>query len=237
MLGCWKWNSFHPALKYTWEISENSLAFLDIKLSINDNGLSTSVHCKPTDSHNYLLHSSSHPQHLKNAIPFSQFLRLRRLCSDDTDFNNKGEEMCQFFKKRGYPDSAVTTGKHGAQEIDRETALQTSQNEETDRIPFTLTYHPQNLAIKNFKFSAMIPKLNTYFLYHHSFHSNATKTLAISYSGAYSSLTTNQEPSHANAYDAKLVPLFLTQLRSQDPINPSKSQTISPASLQMSSIA
>ena len=57
--------------------------------------------------------------------------------------------MCQFFKKRGYPDSAVTTGKHHAQEIDQETALQTSQNEETDKIPFTLTYHPQNLAIKN----------------------------------------------------------------------------------------
>ena len=57
--------------------------------------------------------------------------------------------MCQFFKERGYLDSAVTTGKHRAQDIDRETALQTSQNEETDRIPFTLTYHPQNLAIKN----------------------------------------------------------------------------------------
>ena len=140
-------NSFHPALKYTWEISENSLAFLDIKLSINDNGLSTSVHYKPTVSHNYLLlHSSSHPQHVKNAIPFSQFLRLRRLCSDDTDFNNKCEEMCQFFKKRGYPDSAVTTGKHRAQEIDRETALQTSQNEETDRIPFT--YLPPTLCKK-----------------------------------------------------------------------------------------
>ena len=53
------------------------------------------------------------------------------------------------FKKRSFPDSAVTTGKHRAQEIDRETALQTSQNEETDRIPFTLTYHSQNLAIKN----------------------------------------------------------------------------------------
>ena len=110
------------------EISKNSLAFLDIKLSINDNGLSTSVQYKPTDSHNYLLHSSSHPQHVKNAIPFSQFLRLRRLCSDDTDFNNKCEEMCQFFKKRSYPDSAVTTSKHRAQEIDRETALQTSQS-------------------------------------------------------------------------------------------------------------
>ena len=57
--------------------------------------------------------------------------------------------MCQFFKKRGYPDSAATTGKHHAQEMDRETALQTSQNDETDRITFTLTYHPQNLAIKD----------------------------------------------------------------------------------------
>ena len=132
-------NSFHPALKYTWEISQNSLALLDIKLSINDNGLSASIHYKPTDSHNYLLHSSSHLQHVKNTIPFSQFLRLRRLCSDDSDFNNKCEEMCQFFKKRGYPGSAVTTGKHRAQEIDRDTALQTSQNQETDRIPFTLT--------------------------------------------------------------------------------------------------
>ena len=62
-------NSFHPALKYTWEISENSLGFLDIKLSINDNGLSTSVHFKPTDSHNYLLHSCSHPQHAHFQAP------------------------------------------------------------------------------------------------------------------------------------------------------------------------
>ena len=82
-------NSFNPALKYTWEISENSLAFLDLKLSINENDLSASVQYKPTDSHNYLLHSSSHPQqvYVKNAIPISQFHRLRRLCSDDTDFN------------------------------------------------------------------------------------------------------------------------------------------------------
>ena len=91
-------NYFHPALKYTWEISEHSLALLDFKISINGNSLSTSVHYKPTDSHNYLLHSSSHPQHVKNAIPFSQFLRLRRLCSNDSDFNNKCEEICQFFK-------------------------------------------------------------------------------------------------------------------------------------------
>jgi len=63
-------NSFHPALKYTWEISQTSISFLDIKASINGNGISTSVHCKPTYSHSYLLHSSSHPSHVQNSIPF-----------------------------------------------------------------------------------------------------------------------------------------------------------------------
>ena len=138
-------NSFHPALKYTWKISKNSLAFLDIKLSINDNCSSTSVQYKPTDSHNYLLHSFSYPQHVKNAIPFSQFLRLRRLCSDDTDFNNKCEEMCQFFKKRGYPDFAVTTGKHRVQEIDHTINFTERRNRQNS----IHTYRPQNLAIKN----------------------------------------------------------------------------------------
>jgi len=74
-------NSFHPALKYTWEISDDSLSFLDINVSIEGNGLCTSVYYKPTDSHSYLPYSSSHPSHVKNSIPFSQFLRLSRLCS------------------------------------------------------------------------------------------------------------------------------------------------------------
>ena len=36
-------NSFHPALKHTWEIADNSLAFLDIKVSVEGNGLCTRV--------------------------------------------------------------------------------------------------------------------------------------------------------------------------------------------------
>jgi len=79
-------SSFHPAVKYTWEIFDTSLAFLDIKVSVEGNRLCTSVHYKPTDSHSYLLYSSSHPSHIKNSIPYSQFLRLRRLRSHDSDF-------------------------------------------------------------------------------------------------------------------------------------------------------
>ena len=103
-----------------------------------------------------MLYSSSHPSHLKNSIPLSQFLRLRRLCSDDSDFSEKPEAMCQFFDKRSYSVYVVQVGHHRAQQIDRQSALQTAEKEYTDRIPFTLTFHPHNLAVtsiilKNFK--------------------------------------------------------------------------------------
>ena len=107
------------------------------------------MHYKPTDSHSYLLYSSSHPSHVKNSIPYSQFLRLRRLCSEDSDFSLKSEEMCEFFDKRGYPASVVEASHHRAQQIDRQSALQTSQKENSNRIPFTLTFHPHNHAVKS----------------------------------------------------------------------------------------
>ena len=138
-----------PALKYTWETSKTSIGFLDIKVSINGNGLSTNAHCKPTDSHSYLATFIPSP-FLKNSIPFSQFLRLRRLCSDDFDFSNKSEKMCHFFKKRGYPDSVANTAHRRAQhvQVDRQSALKTSPKEKNEMIPFTVTYHPHNLAAK-----------------------------------------------------------------------------------------
>ena len=78
----------------------------------------------------------------------SQFLRLRRLCSDDSDFSNKSKEMCQFFKKRGYPASVIQAAHHRTQQIDRQSAQQTSQKEKNDRIQFTLTFHPHNNPVK-----------------------------------------------------------------------------------------
>ena len=107
---------------------------------------------------------------LNLVLLYVNYLLLQLEQSGAVEVSAKNARKCaSFSKKRGYPDSAVITGKHRAQEIDRETALQTSQNKETDRITFTLTYHPQNLAIKMKNvilknFSAMIPKLNTFSL-------------------------------------------------------------------------
>ena len=78
-------------------ISDNSLECLDVLMTLTPAGISTSVHYKPTDSHSYLHYSSHHPQKCKDGIPFSQFLRLRRLCSEEEDFTAKSLEMVEFF--------------------------------------------------------------------------------------------------------------------------------------------
>ena len=131
----------------TWEISNTSLAFLDIKVSIQGNGLC--VHYNPTDSYGYLFYSSSHPSHVMNSISYSQFRRLCGLCSEDSGFSSESEEMCDFFNKRGYPASVVQGGHHRAQQIDRQSGSQTPQKENNDRIPFTLTIHSHNHAVKS----------------------------------------------------------------------------------------
>ena len=42
---------------------------------------------------------------------------LRRLCSDDSDFSEKSQAMCQFFDKHGFPVSVVHAGHRYAQQI------------------------------------------------------------------------------------------------------------------------
>jgi len=59
------------------------------------------------------------------------------------------DEMCDFFDKRGYPVSVLQAGHHLAPRIDWQSALQTSQKENSERIPFILTFDPHNHAAKS----------------------------------------------------------------------------------------
>ena len=143
-------NDFHPALQFTWEISETSISFLNIPVSINGNRLTTSVFHKLIDSHSYLLYSSFHPNHTKRSIPFSQFLRLRRLSSEDEDFQFKCPEMKTFFVKRGYPSSLIDTALSKATHISRLDTLRetVSSTPSLNPTPLVLTHHPFNFFCK-----------------------------------------------------------------------------------------
>ena len=91
--------NFHPAISFTYAVSTVSVEFLDMTVTIHDGLFSTSVLYKPTSAHSYLDYHSSHPPNTKSSIPYSQFLRLRRLCSDEDDFQHQAHKKVPSFVK------------------------------------------------------------------------------------------------------------------------------------------
>ena len=70
-------NNIHSTIKFTSSHCSTNIPFLDVNVSLTDDGnISTDLYTKPTDKHQHLLYSSCHPLHTKKAIPFSLALRL-----------------------------------------------------------------------------------------------------------------------------------------------------------------
>ena len=101
-------NTSHKTIKFTAETSTSQVNFLDITVTVNDrHEIIMSLYTKPTDSHNYLLYSSEHPRHLLRGIPYSQFLRVRRICTNIIDFRQHALSLASHFIRRRYPKHLV----------------------------------------------------------------------------------------------------------------------------------
>ena len=59
-------NSRLDNIKFTAEISEKAVPFLDIMVHLDEAEIWTDLYCKPTDSHNYSHYDSAHPEHNKH---------------------------------------------------------------------------------------------------------------------------------------------------------------------------
>ena len=96
-------NSVNQDIKFTYKYSTRNMDFLDVTVMKDDEGnLTTDVFQKETDTHSYLQQSSSHPNNCKKGIPYSQFLRLRRLCTDNNTLKRRLSEYIEYFVNVGY---------------------------------------------------------------------------------------------------------------------------------------
>ena len=130
-------SSFHPNLEYTWSVSTDKLPLLDIYMKPQANRAATSIHYKAMDSHSYLNFSSSHLYSCKSSIPYSQFLRLRKICSDDANFDIEAAKMETFLAARGYPNDLIRKGRERTSTKSRAEILKSdaANNTAKDRIP------------------------------------------------------------------------------------------------------
>ena len=140
-------NSSHETIKFTSEYSRETISFLDVQVTMGEGGvLTTDLFCKPTDTHQFLHRKSCHPWHTKKAIPYSQALRYRMICSEDRQFQSRLGELAGWLNDRGYEESLVNERIDRVRRFNRGTLLATTGREpipgRDDRIPSVITYHP-----------------------------------------------------------------------------------------------
>ena len=100
-------NRCNSSLKFTYESSKTSIPLLDLKVSLSNGYLSTDLHIKSTDRHQFLHYTSSHPDHTKCSIIYSQALRISRISSNKSDFVKYLESMKSWFEVKGYPNKLI----------------------------------------------------------------------------------------------------------------------------------
>ena len=97
--------------------------FLDVTVSLTEWVIETELYVKPTDSHQHLRSSSSHPFHCKKGIPYSQALRLKRICSETSSFDKHCNDLEGFLLERGYSSKLVQKEILRARKIPRNELL------------------------------------------------------------------------------------------------------------------
>ena len=136
-------NKMHPTIKFTADWSKTSINFLDVQVSLIDGKIETDLYVKPTDTHQYLQSSSCHPYHCKKGIPYSQALRLNRICSQNKYFDKRCNDLKKWLLERGYGEKMVRQQILRARAISRDSLLDKEDHKEKqEKITLNITYYP-----------------------------------------------------------------------------------------------
>ena len=85
-------------------------------------------------------------------MPYSQFLRIRRICSSIDDFDEHALNMAKDFLRRGYPEFIVSNALIKARRQDREGLLlddESTVNKTNDKLFAISTYQPEFTGLKD----------------------------------------------------------------------------------------
>ena len=110
----------------------------------------TTLYNKPTDTHLYLHYTSAHPSSVMNKSPYGQFLRLRRICALDKDFEINANKLVNYYTQRGYPRAKIIKHFDRAKQKKQEDLLQPLEKDNLDTPVMVTTYNPANPDIKGF---------------------------------------------------------------------------------------
>ena len=143
-------NQAESSIKFTANYSQDSVEFLDVKVIRHGDTLITDLYIKPTDTHQYLHASSCHVYHSKRSIPYSQALRLNRICSEPSFFDLRCGQLKHWLLERGYKEKMVCDQIQRARRNKRNDLLFQERGKKTNPgVKLNITYHPAYSKLKS----------------------------------------------------------------------------------------
>ena len=134
-------NKKRPSIKFEFKYSQTKIKFLDALVYKDQNKmLPTTIYRKQTDRQNYLDARSEHPKFLKDSIPYSQALQIKRICSSQLEFLSQ-TKMSNQFQKRGYNRSLIEQQINKTNLQEREQLLKEKKKDTATIIPLSLKYN------------------------------------------------------------------------------------------------
>lgn len=131
------------AIGLSWVFSDTHVDALDVRIGIGvDRTITTTLYKKPTDGHQFVHWSSAHPLHLKKSLPYSQLLRIKRICSDEGDFRREAASLLDRFRHRGYPRDILVRALAQAWQVPRDQLLRKSERAPLGALCFITKFDP-----------------------------------------------------------------------------------------------
>lgn len=86
---------------------------------------------------------------MKKAVPYGQFIGLRRINRDYNDFLSQAQDLMERLRARGYPEDTLTLAFHKAIKMERHMLIhQQRRKKRNDRSVFSFQYSPMSEKIK-----------------------------------------------------------------------------------------
>ena len=147
-------NSIYPTIKFTVNFSKESLEFLDVLISIKRDEteckITTSVYSKPTNVHQYIMPNSATPQSSLQGIAKGVATRVRRICSEEDDFQNVSKKYQQRLVDRGYNEAFIAEEFSHVAKVDRKTILTRKQRNSKQVTAWVVNYNPRLPSLNKF---------------------------------------------------------------------------------------
>ena len=109
----------------------------------------------------HLHYSSAHPRSQKDAIPYSLFIRCKRICTENRYFNMEVQEITNKLAHHGYPKDLIVKSYLKAKNQDRDNLLKMDEkpNNQENKIRLITTYNKHNPPMKE-----ILQRYKDYFL-------------------------------------------------------------------------